>query len=479
GTKPTSREDGGGSPDGGRGGYRTVLPLSLFLAGIATLLFPLAATLGGPSWASLDRFCLGLFEGLLLPAAMAGVSDATADVVEAETPNLDGKPSHGGEDETVERSDVKATSSSIVIAGCYLGSAWAYLSAWVLFSEGFQIQMAEWGYDGPIWPSVFYVNGALSMGCLLLFRDEFDFGILGGVAGKLSSGTGKNENVRAAVAETHSDQLLDGGNLWKETVSIAKETLASKSGRAVLAAQVGQGALLYSIASFGPLYLERVGGASVADQDSDVASAALSESVASSVSSVAVTASIAASNLILPQIAQALVGVSIGAAADKVSSEIGARVTRRALQLTSGVVPAVILWYLSRVGSGEGGDGLASAALLFGTAQTVSALSLGAVSVSHLEIATPSSAGAVYALGNVAAAASGSVVVNLFGRLLEGDTTSTGSAGASLSEMSDGTGGAEFALPFRVVAALSAVGSLVYGSTVETEVEIGFNSTYM
>jgi len=56
---------------------------------------------------------------------------------------------------------------------------------------------------------------------------------------------------------------------------------------------------------------------------------------------------------------------------------------------------------------------------LFGMAQTVSALSLGAASVSHLDIATPSSAGAVYALGNVAAAAPGSFMVSWFGRSLE------------------------------------------------------------
>ena len=47
--------------------------------------------------------------------------------------------------------------------------------------------------------------------------------------------------------------------------------------------------------------------------------------------------------------------------------------------------------------------------------------SLGAVSVSHLDtIATdPSSVGSAYALENVAAAASGSIMVNFFGRLLE------------------------------------------------------------
>ena len=117
-----------------------------------------------------------------------------------------------------------------------------------------------------------------------------------------------------------------------------------------------------------------------------------------------------------------------------------------------------------------------SPALLFGAAQTVSALSLGAISVSHLDIATPSSAGAVYALGNVAAAASGSLMVNVFGRLLDdGGKISAGSADSS-SELLGG--GAEFALPFRVVAILSTVGSLIYGCTVETELEIGLNETF-
>ena len=105
---------------------------------------------------------------------------------------------------------------------------------------------------------------------------------------------------------------------------------------------------------------------------------------------------------------------------------------------------------------------------MFGTAQTVSALSLGAVSVSHLDIATPSAAGAVYAFGNVAAAASGSLTVNLFGRLLEN------SAAADVDALNVGN---EFALPFKVVAILSAVGSLFYGFTVETELEIGLNQT--
>ena len=80
---------------------------------------------------------------------------------------------------------------------------------------------------------------------------------------------------------------------------------------------------------------------------------------------------------------------------------------------------------------------------LFGAAQTISALSLGAVSVSHLEVA-PKNAGTVYALGNVAAAVSGSLTVSLFGRLLESND------------------GSNFGPSFLLVASLSAAGSLLY-----------------
>jgi len=202
---------------------------------------------------------------------------------------------------------------------------------------------------------------------------------------------------------------------------------------------------------------------STANDIVDVASSSAQESVisssSSSISIVAVAASIAAFSLILPQITQAFVGVSIGAVADQLSANIGTRITRRTLQIISGVGPAIVLWYLSQSSDVNNSD-LISPAFLFGAAQTINALSLGAVSVSHLDIATPSTAGSVYALGNVAAAASGSLMVNVFGRLLD-DGAST--------DMSVN----EFSLPFQVVAILSAIGSLIYGFTVETELEIG------
>jgi hypothetical protein len=111
---------------------------------------------------------------------------------------------------------------------------------------------------------------------------------------------------------------------------------------------------------------------------------------------------------------------------------------------------------------------LTSPAFLFGSAQTISALSLGAVSVSHLDIAAPSASGAVYASGNVAAAVSGSGMVHLFGILLERSEKSV--------EEEIMSGGQEFAIPFQVVAFLSVMGSLVYGLTVETDLEIGVKS---
>ncbi|EJK58695.1 hypothetical protein THAOC_21159 [Thalassiosira oceanica] len=408
--------DGGGRLTGGRSSgrrrdgerFRSVLPLSLFLTGIATLLFPLAAS-AGPAWASADRFCLGLMEGL-----RRRESDDEAD---AEGGSSD--YGHGGTGGG--RADVKATASSIVIAGCYLGSAWAYLSAWGLYSPG------------------------LPAGCRL-------------------------------DVETRSGLAAGAKDLLSDTVDVARETVLSRSGRAILAAQVGQGALLYSIASWGPLYLERLGPTQ--GEVADAAAAGASD-LPPGVSAVAVTASAAAASLILPQIAQAAVGVGVGTAADGLSTRIGTRTTRRALQVVSGVGPALVLVALTRPGVATAGtEGLEQLllppAVLFGAAQTLSALSLGAVSVSHLDVASPPKAGSVYALGNVAAAVSGSAMVSLFGMLLDGAAqTSSSSASAAVAAASAD----EFALPFRIVALVSAVGSIWYGLTVESDVEIGSAAT--
>ena len=149
---------GGEKSDNERGGYRAVLPASLFFTGLTTILFPIVSIHFGYVGASIDRFVLGLFEGLLLPAAMAGVADTVDEY----------KTSIGA------NKDCKATASSLLIAGCYLGSAWAYLSAFTLFSEKFQTILIGNGYVGSVWPLVFYVNGVLSFLLLWLYRDEFD-----------------------------------------------------------------------------------------------------------------------------------------------------------------------------------------------------------------------------------------------------------------------------------------------------------------
>jgi hypothetical protein len=435
-----------------KGGYRSVLPASLFLSGVTTLLFPLASIHFGHVGASIDRFVLGLFEGLLLPAAMAGVGD---------TVNTGFKTS--GTDE-----NYKATASSLVIAGCYLGSAWAYLSAYVLFSEQFQLLMQSWGFTGEVWPIVFYVNGILSFLLLWAYREEFDLSLPDGMLPKLIKAhtETKLQSSTWSTQKTNTEQ----NDVWSETFSIAKQCVTSRSGRAILAAQIGQGALLYSIASWGPLYLERIGVESATSMpDIDATQTVSTESI----SQVAVTASKAAYSLIPSQLTQALVGITIGAAADQLSNQIGTQFTRRSLQLLSGVIPAVILLYLTLHGGEHIDDNaltssLTSPAFLFGSAQTISALSLGAVSVSHLDIAAPSASGAVYASGNVAAAVSGSGMVHLFGILLERSEKSV--------EEEIMSGGQEFAIPFQVVAFLSVMGSLVYGLTVETDLEIGVKS---
>ena len=177
---------------------------------------------------------------------MAGVSDTITK--NATTDNVD-----------------KATASSIVIAGCYLGSAWAYLSASVLFSEQSQTQLLHWRNfvdtttsDVSVWSWVFYLNGIISFVCLFLFRDEFDF---------ISSLSLTDDKEVSCDTDDNNDDV----NLWKETQLIVKSTLLSKSGRAIILAQIGQGALLYSIASWGPFYLEHIaGGAGVVDTTSEV-----------------------------------------------------------------------------------------------------------------------------------------------------------------------------------------------------------------
>jgi hypothetical protein len=458
-------------------GYRTIVPISLVLTGITTLLFPVAAQIdgsgvnNGPTFAILDRFVLGLLEGLLLPAAMSGVS-ATTTSIASTVKTMETSDSTGN---FRNNNNNKATASSIVIAGCYLGSAWAYLSAWILFSEVSQVLLhqldvlpLQHGHDHiSVWPMLFYINGILSLLITVMFSSEFH--LYGSLDDNNTIGTKLNDKTSTFLASFSRTSI----SVMKDTIAIAKETLSSKSGRAIIAAQVGQGALLYSIASWGPLYLERVADVSNAVGAEDVV--LQSSSSSTFISSTALAASVAASSLVLPQLTQALIGVSIGVGADKISSNMGPRLTRRLLQFISGVGPAIILFYLSLAGNSSTATSLdfgafsQSPALLFGIAQTISAISLGAVSVSHLEVASPSKSGAVYALGNVFAAISGSITVTLFGYLLDKNihqavVTNTDSVSAGVSD---------FALPFQIVALLSAAGSIFYSLTIESELEIG------
>ncbi|KAL7499058.1 hypothetical protein ACHAWT_008018 [Skeletonema menzelii] len=459
--------------------FRRILPLSLILTGITTLLFPMAA-MAGPNWAILDRFSLGLLEGVLLPAAMAGVSSTTAATAIATTTSSSSSTDEiFTSDDTIttiltkrkhpntpNNKDIKATASAIVIAGCYLGSAWAYLSAWIIFSESSQVHLAQWGllqHDSSsapsVWPLLFYVNGFLSLVVTVLFLGEFDLSVWKNNNGNGTMNSSKQYHESTDTISSITMAIMD------DAIAIVKETLSSKSGRAIVAAQIGQGALLYSIASWGPLYLERI--ADVSTITATVVDSSSSSSLPL-VSSTAVAASIAASSLVVPQITQALIGMSIGVGADKLSTTIGSRLTRRSLQLISGIGPAMILVYLGSASSSGDGAMFQSPALLFGAAQTISAISLGAVSVSHLEVATPSKAGAVYALGNVFAAISGSITVTLFGVLLDKDHGQQQVATAAASD---------FSLPFQIVAILSVAGSIFYSLSIESDIEIGMQET--
>jgi len=143
----------------------------------------------------------------------------------------------------------------------------------------------------------------------------------------------------------------------------------------------------------------------------------------------------------------------VGATADSVGKTFGFVKTRRILQGLSGVLPAGILWYLSNPVSDVAADGWLSPAFLFGAAQTFSALSLGAVSVSHLEVA-PKNSGTVYALGNAMSSLSALFTVKLFGDLLESG------------------GGSDFELPLRLVAVITVIGALIYATSIECEPDI-------
>mmetsp|Transcript_13960 Transcript_13960/g.40864 ORF Transcript_13960/g.40864 Transcript_13960/m.40864 type:complete len:90 (+) Transcript_13960:252-521(+) len=58
-----------------------------------------------------------------------------------------------------------STASAVLIAGCYLGSAFADASAALLFGSSDPAVAS--------WPDVFYINGVLAALFLVCFREEF------------------------------------------------------------------------------------------------------------------------------------------------------------------------------------------------------------------------------------------------------------------------------------------------------------------
>jgi len=190
---------------------------------------------------------------------------------------------------------------------------------------------------------MFYVNGILALLCLAVCRKEIVLPSPGDWLQLPSGSTAAKGRTIAAdtipppSSSSSSMMLLLSSirSLAEDTIEVASATTSSAGGRAVLAAQAGQGALLYSIASWGPLYLERVGGVGGVDDAATAAAAAATSSAATSAAAAA-----AATALILPQITQAIVLVGVGTVADTLSVKVGTIPTRRALQGLGGLVPA-------------------------------------------------------------------------------------------------------------------------------------------
>ena len=74
--------------------------------------------MAGPNWAILDRFSLGLLEGVLLPAAIAGVTTivTTNDAIFASDATISTTLEEQTNFITENNPGIKATASAIVIA---------------------------------------------------------------------------------------------------------------------------------------------------------------------------------------------------------------------------------------------------------------------------------------------------------------------------------------------------------------------------
>ena len=124
---------------------------------------------------------------------------------------------------------------------------------------------------------------------------------------------------------------------------------------------------------------------------------------------------------LLPYVVQGAVGAASGALADRlIAGGWSVRATRVVLQTVGMIGPAVCLLAAVAPGGGAGGGAAAAAAAsaLITVGLGLSALTLGGVSVSHLDVA-PRHAGMVFGAGNTAATLAGLVAVPLTGLLLD------------------------------------------------------------
>ncbi|CAK9043498.1 unnamed protein product [Durusdinium trenchii] len=117
----------------------------------------------------------------------------------------------------------------------------------------------------------------------------------------------------------------------------------------------------------------------------------------------------------VPYVLQALVGLAVGAAADRALAQgLSVGLVRKTLQTVGMLVPAVALL----VAASPMTKDPSTAGLLVDLGLAANALTLGAVSVNHLDVA-PRHAGAIFGLGNTFATLAGLVSTPLTGFLLD------------------------------------------------------------
>lgn len=125
-----------------------------------------------------------------------------------------------------------------------------------------------------------------------------------------------------------------------------------------------------------------------------------------------------ASYTLLPYLVQGAVGMLAGMLADRlILTGWGVKPTRVLLQVVGMLGPAVCLLLAVTPLVGASQPGLASVLITMGLG--LSALTLGGVSASHLDIA-PSNAGIIFGAGNTAATVAGLLSVPVTGLVLQG-----------------------------------------------------------